>query len=196
MDKLFLVRYPEAPLLIASKKSAVIGRAEECDIVLAEARVSRRHAIIEQNKSSHSYAITDLGSSNGTYVNNSRIAGPPLRLNDRDKIRIASAVFTVRIVDNASIIMNEFNEIRDENRCRRTEILPVADASLPALPCFAGDLSHLCPLEIFQMLESGGDNQGTFTFSAEEIPRDNPEITMPTTFLLMEGCRLLDEAAR
>lgn len=44
-----------------------IGRDPECDIVLADPSVSRRHARLEQ-ESEHQFRITDLDSSNGVYV--------------------------------------------------------------------------------------------------------------------------------
>jgi pSer/pThr/pTyr-binding forkhead associated (FHA) protein len=240
MDNLFLVRYPEKPIAISAKGKTTIGRTEDNEIVLTEPRVSRKHAVIEWLRFQKGYCISDLGSSNGTYINNARL--PPNRahfLNTWDKIRIASAVFTVRIVDNPSDIMDEFKELRERARAEVTQIINIADiAAAAASPGLAGDLTHLCPVELFQMLETGyksgiltlktnsgegtfsisngrvatarfnektGEhavyetlqfNEGTFSFKAQEVNVENPEITLTTTLLLMEGCRLLDEASR
>jgi pSer/pThr/pTyr-binding forkhead associated (FHA) protein len=50
-------------------KKFVIGRDEGCDIRLqGDSLVSRRHAMIEFSQGE--YCIRDLGSTNGTYVNN------------------------------------------------------------------------------------------------------------------------------
>ena len=58
-----------------------LGRAEENDIVISEALVSRQHATITFDQSG--CMITDLGSGNGTYVNGERIQGSAvLKLGD------------------------------------------------------------------------------------------------------------------
>ena len=51
--------------------SVVIGRTAECDVILYEAGVSRKHARI--NVDGTGIWIEDLGSSNGTKVNGSTI---------------------------------------------------------------------------------------------------------------------------
>ena len=38
-------------------------------------------------------------------------------------------------------------------------------------------------------------NEGTFAFDPQDISFKKPEITASITSLLMEGCRLLDEAS-
>jgi DNA-binding response OmpR family regulator len=52
----------------------VLGRAEECDIVLSGKLISRRHACIK--RTDHCYTLEDLGSHNGTTVNRQRLVGP------------------------------------------------------------------------------------------------------------------------
>lgn len=58
---------------LGDSKELIIGRSETCDLVLTDSKVSRRHARFFQRGGK--YFIEDLGSTNGTYVNNERITG-------------------------------------------------------------------------------------------------------------------------
>jgi predicted component of type VI protein secretion system len=75
---------------------ATIGRSRECDIVLNDSNVSRRHA--ELRPLGEGWTITDLGSTNGVRVNG-RDARPndpqPLRSGDRLDIGTVDASFEV-----------------------------------------------------------------------------------------------------
>jgi pSer/pThr/pTyr-binding forkhead associated (FHA) protein len=48
-----------------------IGRLPECEIVLADTKVSRRHAEVRRNGAD--VVVVDLGSTNGTQVNGSGV---------------------------------------------------------------------------------------------------------------------------
>ncbi|HEU5161960.1 MAG TPA: FHA domain-containing protein, partial [Thermoanaerobaculia bacterium] len=71
----------------------VIGRDDDCAVVLDFAGVSRRHArIIVANDVS---TLEDLGSKNGTWKNEERVTSP-VRLDDGDRIRLGAAVLVFR----------------------------------------------------------------------------------------------------
>jgi hypothetical protein len=58
-----------------------IGRRSHCEVTLSDDAVSGRHARLAPRDGS--WQIEDLGSTNGTYVNGRRVAGPqPLRSGD------------------------------------------------------------------------------------------------------------------
>lgn len=67
----------------------IIGRSEDCDIVLADPLVSRRHS--QLNFDGSYCTIEDLGSTNGTYVNEQLLTAPHVLRSD-DRIRIADAL--------------------------------------------------------------------------------------------------------
>ncbi|MGO9204026.1 MAG: FHA domain-containing protein [Limisphaerales bacterium] len=73
--------------------SCSFGRAATNHVVLADERVSRRHAIIHTQREGE-FWLLDLGSSNGTYINGRRL-GKPSRLRNGDTIQIGAfqAVF-------------------------------------------------------------------------------------------------------
>lgn len=67
-------------------RDVAIGRAPSCDIVLAgDQLASRRHALLRYKGGQ--YSVVDLGSSNGTYVNDQEIHGET-ELQDGDRITI------------------------------------------------------------------------------------------------------------
>jgi ABC-type multidrug transport system ATPase subunit/pSer/pThr/pTyr-binding forkhead associated (FHA) protein/ABC-type multidrug transport system permease subunit len=55
-------------------RQVVIGRSPQCDIVLDAASVSRRHARIQQLDDQ--WALEDLGSLNGTFLDGTRVTSP------------------------------------------------------------------------------------------------------------------------
>ncbi|MFA0811967.1 FHA domain-containing protein [Microbulbifer epialgicus] len=62
------------------KDSAVVGRSEECDITFSLSHLSRRHARMEVREGL--LFVIDLGSANGTYVNNRRVTESRVRRGD------------------------------------------------------------------------------------------------------------------
>jgi putative methionine-R-sulfoxide reductase with GAF domain len=63
------IYYPSAPaqvLALPEGRQAIVGRDPECDVVLADDRVSRRHAALLSN--AFGWTVTDLASKNGTLV--------------------------------------------------------------------------------------------------------------------------------
>jgi hypothetical protein len=62
------------------QRRVVIGRSRDCDIQLADANVSRRHAELRQEGAS--FWIVDLGSTNGLEVNGKRVKRAKLHTGD------------------------------------------------------------------------------------------------------------------
>jgi len=67
-----------------------IGRGEANDIVVNDTFVSHEHACISQYK--HGFWLTDLNSTNGTFINNHRVTDEVL-LKNGDLLRIGAVTF-------------------------------------------------------------------------------------------------------
>jgi diguanylate cyclase (GGDEF)-like protein len=93
--------YPTGPLM-GSRYSlgngpVLIGRSDDCQVPNVDASVSRHHARIEL-RADGNYHVTDLGSTNGTFVNNVMKADSPLR--DGDYLRIGNCIYRYLTGDN------------------------------------------------------------------------------------------------
>ena len=69
---------------LISEERTSIGRSPESEIFLDDVTVSRSHAVIERNGSV--FALNDLGSLNGTYINNQSLKTAPLTCGDEIQI--------------------------------------------------------------------------------------------------------------
>jgi len=77
------------------KRKITIGRSSYNDIVIDDETVSREHSyiIIEGN----SYKIGDMGSTNGTFLNDKKVTSPKV-LKDGDKITIGDSEFVFKVI--------------------------------------------------------------------------------------------------
>ena len=98
-----LVREGELPVIVSGPdgtrltlsegQTLIIGRLPECDITVNDASISRRHAHITRH--GDEVSITDLGSTNGTSVNGSKIQRSVVV--NGDEISVGTARITVEI---------------------------------------------------------------------------------------------------
>ncbi len=84
--------------LLLPAKEMVVGRDEDCDLRIGSASVSRKHCVIKN--SAEGILVTDLGSQNGTLVNDVPIKAPTL-LREGDVLRIGSTLLSVPILQKA-----------------------------------------------------------------------------------------------
>ncbi|MCD6454396.1 MAG: GGDEF domain-containing protein [Candidatus Aminicenantes bacterium] len=75
----------------------LIGRSKEANFKLTDRMVSRRHCVIRPSKEGF-YEIEDVGSSNGTYVNEQRINSRKLLVSG-DKIRVGETIIKFHYKD-------------------------------------------------------------------------------------------------
>ena len=79
------------------------GRSMQCDVPLDDDAVSRRHAAIRWTGSN--YILNDLGSTNGTYVNDLAVQERMLR--DGDQIKIGRTIFKFMQGGNIELAYHE-----------------------------------------------------------------------------------------
>ena len=85
--------------------SCAIGRAPINQLVLADDKVSRKHALIHR-QGDNEYWLVDLGSSNGTYLDGRRVS-QPMALCDGSVVRIGPAAFVFRMSAGPAAPKNE-----------------------------------------------------------------------------------------
>jgi hypothetical protein len=78
---------PSGQRIALGDRPVTVGRMSDCSIPLNDQNVSRRHAEIRPGRGA--YVVADLGSTNGTMVNGTRIGGEQ-RLSDGDILSFGS----------------------------------------------------------------------------------------------------------
>lgn len=76
---------------VLSQQSTTIGRGSNNDVVVGSDAVSRVHARLERRGTE--FIVSDLNSTNGTFINNERKRPFNARLNQGDQIRVGDTVF-------------------------------------------------------------------------------------------------------
>ncbi|HYP25565.1 MAG TPA: GGDEF domain-containing protein [Blastocatellia bacterium] len=83
------------------KERVIIGRGSQADVVLADDIASRQHAEVlrlDAESDCLEYYINDMDSTNGTFLNGSRVLSQQL-LQDGDKIKIGNYLFKFAMLD-------------------------------------------------------------------------------------------------
>jgi ABC transport system ATP-binding/permease protein len=121
-------------MLVEQSKPVIIGRAFEAEILLDAPNVSRRHASLR--KVGEQYILEDLGSANGTLVNDQRIQS--IELQDGDLIQIGNFLL---VFANGQITLYQSNGMRldvadlsKDVRSRQGKVRILDNVSLSILP--------------------------------------------------------------
>lgn len=119
--------------------TVTIGRDPACDLVLNDAKCSRRHAVIEMGPSG--LAVRDNGSANGVFVNGKKIERSPLT--PGDIVRLGETALKVleesrgTVVMDAELGVGEYQETEDLERQDLGLDLPVPTAPHGPIPSAA-----------------------------------------------------------
>jgi hypothetical protein len=209
---------PLPPLRLRAGQTVSIGRHSSCEFPLREEEVSRRHC--EVIHADGRFALRDLGSTNGSFVNGQRVEGDRV-LATGDKIEIGSSVVT-------------FCELEGDIGPDEDEAAQTVVAHRAAEDAFQGSLEEIPTFALLQVLEMGSKSgvleiawndghgriwfasgmpvhaetpklagfdaalamvqaaEGRFRFSAQLVTTERT-IQASVTELLLEATRLLDE---
>jgi len=90
-----VVRGPDGakPRTVQVAASMVVGRAPECDLRIEDTYASQQHARLFGKNGA--WFVEDLGSTNGTFVNDQKLAAPAM-VQVGDKIRVGTTVLELR----------------------------------------------------------------------------------------------------
>ena len=109
LPTLFVLRGADAGLRIPLTKSIItLGRTLDADLVFHDEQISRRHAMITHDAEVQVYYLVDLGSTNGTYLNDRPVSKAELK--DGDKIFIGGTILKFMLQDEVD---SESGEVID-----------------------------------------------------------------------------------
>ena len=119
-----LIALDGGPDLVVDRALLLVGRDPHCDVLIDSPRVSRLHCVLSRHRDA--IIARDLGSTNGTYVNEQRV--DRARLNSGDRIAAGQSIFRVRVETAASRKASEaemyFISQNSRPRCVTTTVRP------------------------------------------------------------------------
>ncbi len=155
---------------VAYQKEITLGRAATNSIILEDNSVSRTHSVLQSD--GRSYTLRDIGSRNGTFVNEKKIQGE-VELRHLDAIKIG--IYTLRFLTEPTEEPFEFLDehtphahVETQELPSEVPVAPVAQVSEPLTPAEAGGAQNPPAVPEEELpLESGQ--------SAELMPVEAPE---------------------
>ncbi len=96
-----------------------VGRVGGNAIQLHDTEVSRQHAEIREDEDGN-FELVDLGSSNGSFVNSTRVTKLPLHSGDRLQVGSTLMIFTASDADQANDVLDHVDitssQVAEESR--------------------------------------------------------------------------------
>ena len=81
------------PRTVKLSASMTVGRAPECELRIDDTYASQQHARLFARN--NSWFVEDLGSTNGTFVNDQKLAAPAM-LQPGDRVRVGQTILELR----------------------------------------------------------------------------------------------------
>jgi hypothetical protein len=138
MARLRVVSGPDAGLTVDVDEEVVIGR-EDCDLAIGDEEMSRRHAVVRRH--ANRLQVEDLGSTNGTFVDGTRIAEPTL-LGGGAEIKVGT---TVLVVEGVLPVSDPSADVIQPRNVTRVSAAITDAGAAPAPAALAGATATATP---------------------------------------------------
>jgi pSer/pThr/pTyr-binding forkhead associated (FHA) protein len=139
----------------------IIGRRNDCDIRIPLTEVSRHHT--ELRIENGRVVLKDLGSSNGTFVNNQRVKTTTLAAGDH--VIIGPVVFTLQLDGEPRNI----RPVKTRIQRQKPAASGIVDRAEIAAPIDAVVEDELDPISALEALASSADQTAIDPFEDEEL---------------------------
>ncbi|MBN1296423.1 FHA domain-containing protein [bacterium] len=150
IEALILIDQQAATIEIGKQTGYSLGRDPTNSLVLNDIKASRQHAVIRW-EGGH-FVVRDMGSRNGTFINDERIQ--VAQLEDGDILRIGNTAFMVRMATQEMVERELFNQ-RRQMACLETH-MDLEDEFRVNEGGFSGSLRTLSMVEIIQTIMQFG----------------------------------------
>ena len=138
MARLRVVSGPNAGLTVDVDEEVVIGR-EDSDLAIDDEEMSRRHAVVRRH--ANRLQVEDLGSTNGTFVDGTRIAEPTL-LGGGAEIKVGT---TLLVVEGVLPVSDPSADVIQPRNITRVSPAITDTGAAPAPAAFAGATATATP---------------------------------------------------
>ena len=150
IEALILIDQQAKTYEIGKETGWAVGRDPTNTLVLNDIKVSRQHALVRWE--GEGFVVRDMGSRNGTFVNDDQIQVS--NLDDGDILRIGNSEFMVRLATQQDVEAELFNQRRQmaclETHMEQEDEFRINDQG------FTGNLRSLSMLEIMQTIMQFG----------------------------------------
>ena len=168
-----------------SRSRVTIGRGTINDIHLSDNRVSRRHTILECNAAG--CVLVDLGSSNGSYVNEQRVKR--ISLQPGDVITLGASQFRYELslpAKEAGLTVIDLEA--DLDKALDREVLPfvVNQTSQPRLVVVTPQKTWEVPLENVDTLQIGRTDANQLVLEHPRVSRNHAEVQRKGSFFVLQ----------
>ena len=162
--------------IVIERDPFIVGRDEDCELKLADKRISRRH--FEIRKGGDLIWIRDLNSTNGTFVNQKKINQAEL-LEQGDTISIGKFKFFIKNVNsNTNSMVEKTYSMNSMDISQEFKDLDALKSKLRALLIDRNVIPHFQPvLKFSEMVLVGYEILGRV--SDEYLPSNPSELLLP-----------------